>query len=365
MKISKNAKIIWIILMTAPFLTVFADRGGWRDEDNSWRWRGSDERLSSGNDDRWRGSADNSWRWRTWILRAQDEDKINRAFDRINNKLDFVRKVIDRIDKLIANINWSQMASDVKARKIAILEEIKLILQTRLQEFENIWDITPPVVSSLISSSISGSWANFSVNVNEAWKWYFVVLLNWSWVPTSAQVKAWTDNTWTTVNIKWNLNLVAWVNTFSVTGLTPSTSYVLFFTAEDNSGNLKTNVNSLNFATTASVSDVLPPTFSLSLSGVTNSWVTIAVNVNEAWKWYFVVLPNWSWIPTAAQIRSWVNSSGVTVSIKWDMNLVTWVNLVWVGWLTPNTSYIILFTAEDNSLNLQSIPVGIWFMTNQ
>ncbi len=382
MKISKKAHVALVVLLISPLLTAFADRGGWRDGEDDSRGRGSwrgdvssndDSRRWSSDDDsdsenRWRGSDDsdrnsNSWRWRSWILRPQDEDRVNRAFDRINDKINFVQRVVDRIDKLIVNINWSNMTAEVKARRVAILQDIKSILLERLQEFENVWDNRAPVISSLLSVSISSSQASFNVNVNKAWVWYFVVLPSWSWAPTATQVKAWTDSSWATAAIKWNLNLVAWNNSFSVSWLSSATSYRLYFTAQDNSWNLRNDVASLNFTTNTSTADSTPPSFVASLSWTTSSWANISVNMSEVWKWYYLALPNWSWTPTAVQVKAWTDSSWDSAAIKWSVNLVAWANMFSVIGLSPSTSYILFFAAEDIFANLNSSVGSLGFTT--
>ncbi len=270
--------------------------------------------------------------------------------------MNFLQWVVEKIDRLIEKINSSALSPAEKASKVSVLQEIKTMLLTGIEDFKNTWwDTAPPMLTSLVSTSVNSSWSSFSVNSNEAGKWYYVILPIWAPSPNSSQVRAWTDNAWTTAAFKWNVNLTAWANIFSVTWLNANTSYVLYFVAEDIASNIS-SVVSVWFLTSGGTWDTTAPTFSLSLSGsASSSWASVSVNMNEAWTGYYVVLASWSAAPTAAQVKAWTDSSWVVAALKWSINLASWANIVPVSGLSPSTGYILYFTAQDASANLSSV----------
>ncbi|EKE26895.1 MAG: hypothetical protein ACD_4C00127G0001 [uncultured bacterium (gcode 4)] len=343
------------------------------DDDSSERWRWRDRDDDNDDDDssrrnRWSDddSSNRRWRWPWWqrFLKDKDADKVTRLIDNVSirNRASFIQRVINRINVLEVAINSSSLSTEEKTRRLAILAEIKDILNEELSNIGDLTDTTPIVISWFSINSLWDTSVTVSVNVNEAWKWYFVILPSGSTAPNASQVKDWKNSSWVTANIKWNRNLVSWTNSFSANWLSPNTSYIMYFTAQDNSWNLQTSVNSLSFTTSSS--DVTAPVLLLSISSTWSSWATFSVNSNEAGKMFFVVLPSGSTSPSVSQVKDWRNSSWVTANIKWDRNIISWSNSFNVNWLSPNTSYVIFLVAQDNSWNLQTNVSSLAFTTS-
>lgn len=89
----------------------------------------------------------------------------------------------------------------------------------------------------------------FTINVNESGTGYFVVLPTNSATPSATQIKAGQDASGATASIKGLGATLSGTNTFPITGLSPSTAYIIFFTAEDTSGNLQPIPQILNVTT--------------------------------------------------------------------------------------------------------------------
>ncbi len=223
---------------------------------------------------------------------------------------------------------------------------------------------TPP--SSAFSVSwIYNNWAMLYVNSNSRWRWYFVVLPNWSWMPTSAQIRAWTDSLWTFAYMKWNFSLSEGSTSYNITGLAPDKNYIVYFVAEDIYWNLNPFPSSQAFFTTNSSSDAIPPVINASINFITNTSVTISMLSNEPGRWYYIVLPSWSNTPTSIQIRSWTDSNWNMVQSRWSFSILTWTNSFNAAWLNSNTQYVLYAAYEDLAWNMQPLPQWFWFMTSR
>ncbi len=226
----------------------------------------------------------------------------------------------------------------------------------------NIPDVTPPVLSSLTLSGVTSTGTNLSFTSTEAGKWYYVLLASGSTAPTAAQVKLWQDAASGSVILASSGTVASGLNTFTITGLTSNTSYVLYLVAEDLSGNLSISVMSTPLTTL--IVDITPPVITaLSATGITSSGATVSVDVSESGTGYYVVLSNGSSTPTAAQIKLWQDATSVVASIKGSLATTTGTNSFSLTSLSPSSAFIIFFTAEDASGNLQDVVQVVSFST--
>ncbi|EKE28248.1 MAG: hypothetical protein ACD_3C00084G0004 [uncultured bacterium (gcode 4)] len=295
-----------------------------------------------------------------WKLSQRDREKVDRKIESISaiNRQNYIEIVIVRVNSLMAAIRISAADESTKFRKVSILEDLRSILMAKLQNLTST-GANVPVISNLATTNMQG-W--FSLSSNMAWKWYYVILPSGSGAPTSAQIRSWFDNAWNTASVRWNFNLMSWVNNFNATWLSPGSNYTLYFVAEDSNGNISPTPQAMNFSTSSTSSN--PPVFSTSLSWLSGTWGILTVVSNASWRWYFVILPSWSWMPTSAQIRTGRDSSWVSAIWTWSFNLVSWTNTFNLAGLTPNTNYVLYFAAEDPFWNLNLSPSTQSFTTS-
>lgn len=227
-------------------------------------------------------------------------------------RLDYLIQVLTRIETLRGNIEASSRTPEKKARLIAILDGIVELIQNRISDGIGTGtgttdDNTPPVTSLFNVSGITSTSAMISTTINESGKGYFVILPSGSTAPTAVQVRAGQNASGTTASMKGSSNIVPGINQFSVIELSPSTSYTIYFVAEDSFGNLQTAGVNSTFTTAAAGggTDTTPPVISaLSLTGVTSTEATLKITSNEAGILYGVTLPAGSAAPSVAQVKA-------------------------------------------------------------
>lgn len=359
-------KIIWILfslLLISGFATqsYARDGGSVRLGDS----RGSEMENENDDDngtDRWHESDNRGKR-----LKKSDEDRLNNVIDNFNiqKRWDFLLRLLDRIATLKANVSASNMEPTRKASYLAALEEIRVIVKAKYDALvTTVPNTIPPSITLFQVISPTSSWVTLSLTSNEAWVWYYVILPSWSLLPTVAQVRDWLNASWTTASIKGNFNLLSWSNTVNITWLSPNVVYTLYFVAKDNVGNFTTSVYSTSFTTTTT-SDGIPPVISsFFISWITRTGATLTLTTNEVWKVYYIWAPMSFSAPSAAQVKEWKYATWDFASVRWNKDLVVWVNTVDITSLAPNTIYVLYFTQEDTSWNLWTSVKSITFITS-
>lgn len=231
-------------------------------------------------------------------------------------------------------------------------------------------DTTPPVISLLSIGGITSSDATLSATLSENGTGYFVVLPNGASVPTSLQVQSGQDASGAIVSIKGSSETITGSTQFVLTGLSATTTYALYLVATDTTGNLITTPMSINFTTLATggggngTGSTTPPTITaLSVSGTTSSGTILTATVAESGTGYFVVLPNNSAVPTAAQIKLGQDAFNAAAFMSGSSATGTWTNEFSVTGLESSTIYLIYFTAADASGNLQPVLRALGVMT--
>lgn len=295
-------------------------------------------------------------------LKKSDEDKINNIVDNfdLHKQRDYLQKILNRISTLRHNISWSNMIQVRKDRFLELLEDMRLLIQTKLDELPVEKDTTPPIISSLTLSWTFSSWTTLSFVSNESGRGYYVVIPSWILSPSVAQVKDWKDGNWIIAEIKWSMGISNWINYKTITWLTPNTSYSVYLVLEDKSKNLQTTVANISFFT-PSLNIISPVISTYSISWITYTWASLSINANMSWKVYYVILPSWNTIPNTQQIKDWKDASWSLVNLRWDSNTLTWANIVTFAWLSPWILYTIHFIYEDILGNLQSPVYSISF----
>ena len=384
MKTQKILAVLCIgtLILSNLHVPAFARNGNWNG--NTWRdddWWDSDDRWRS----RWNAvnfnRNNNSWANITprqvqsrveQVLSKKDQDTINRSIDRVPliRRLDYLLWVLSRIETLRTTVENSSRTTATKERIITLLDAIVEIIQNRINSEISWWsendDNTPPKTSSFWVSQISTNSALVSVTSNEAGTGYFVILPSSFDTPSPPQVRSWQTDSGTAAMMSGSSAIVKGLNQFSITGLSPNFAYTVHFIAEDTFENLQNNVKSRLFMTlpTWSGADTTPPIISgVSLTGVTNTGVSLQLNSNESWIIYGVSLLSGSIAPTPAQVKAWQNASGSLSSLYGTFNIITGSNQWNLSGFSPDTGYDLYLVAQDALGNLQNSVTKVSFKT--
>ena len=120
-------------------------------------------------------------------------------------------------------------------------------------------DITGPVLSNYVESNISYNQVDFSIDVNELSDVYYVVTES-AVAPTNTQVRNGQNESGASVTLSGSFMSVSAKLTQFINGLMPSTSYYIYFVAEDQASNLSSVYQ-------ASALTELPPPNALDFDG--------------------------------------------------------------------------------------------------
>lgn len=158
--------------------------------------------------------------------------------------------------------------------------------------FSTTADMTAPILSAVGVSSTSSSGATLSITSAETATGYWVVLPSAAGAPSVTQVKAGQDGSSAAASFAGNAAMVAaTAKSFTVSGLTASTAYKLYFVARDTAGN-DTTVQTVSFSTSAAVTVPGAPTSVSASAGngqATVSFTAPASNGGSAILGYTVV----------------------------------------------------------------------------
>ena len=133
--------------------------------------------------------------------------------------------------------------------------------------------------------------------------------------------------------------------TESISGLTPSTAYKIYFVAKDAASNVQTAVASVA-VTTAAAADTTPPTTTggPSVSGTTSTGTTLSATLNENGTGYYLVQAATAAAPSVAAVQA---------GTPFAMNANVAASQSIAG-LTAATDYKIHFVAKDAANNVQA-----------
>jgi len=140
-------------------------------------------------------------------------------------------------------------------------------------------DTTPPTTSA--SSIVAGlTTSTLSATINEAGTGYYIVVASGSTAPTAAQVKAGVSYTGGTKVASGNAAMVAATSKdFAISGLSGSTSYTVYFIAQDSATNLQLDAALVTIALTTNTADVTPDPFTFAAK--TNQALSTAITAAE------------------------------------------------------------------------------------
>ena len=298
-----------------------------------------------------------------------EENSEHGHHDSNKKTLEFLNKLLDTLQKQEQKIMNSNLSDTQKNQLISSLDAIIAQIEADIASLSGSGgtvDTSPPVLTSPMITDIMMTSANLVVSSNEMATGYFVILWSGASAPTSAQVKLGQDSTSSAATHSGTWALISGANTLPLTGLSPDTPYVLYFVAEDTSGNLSTSPVNLPFMTLPSGwgGDTTPPTISLlTATGMTTSSASISFSSNETGNYYYVVVASWSTAPNAGQVMLGQDSTGwaALFSGSWSMG----VGSSWfmVSGLSADTWYDLYLVAKDTTWNTSASPMSVGFMT--
>ncbi|WP_162848558.1 S-layer homology domain-containing protein [Paenibacillus nanensis] len=231
-----------------------------------------------------------------------------------------------------------------------------------------IMDDAPPVFAQTYPKPtlVTADTAKIAVQINEAGKVYYVLVPQGDPVPTNAQVKAGTDADGETPLFFGSKVVTADTqDEFTMSGLISETAYDVYFVAEDLIPNLQLSATKVSITT----ADITPPVFAPTypkLSSVTGTSADLKVQINEAGKVYYAVVPQGAPAPTNLQVKAGTDSNG-DASILHGSKTVSadTEDIFALTGLHSETEYDLYVIAEDDeaSPNIQTMPVRLQLTT--
>jgi hypothetical protein len=204
--------------------------------------------------------------------------------------------------------------------------------------------LSSPAFSSSTATSVTGT-----VSSNTAGGTMYAAVTNTSATPTSTQIETGGGN----VVARSNATAVSGTNTLTVTGLTASTSYWLWF-VQDN-GSVSNIPASVSFTTPAPTAAVLSTP---AVSTHDDISVTGTVSSDRAEGTLYAAVTNTSATPTSTQIET----GGGNVVARASAAAASGTNTLTVTGLTASTSYWLWFVQDNGSVS--NIPTSVAFTTS-
>ncbi len=275
-----------------------------------------------------------------------------------NNRLRVVRYDFDNSGAAYNTLTWTYNGGSNLARTkfYGVVLDGTIYVDTSAPTWVSTW----PQVDTLASTSFT-----VRAKTNEVGTAYYVVLPSGAPAPTAAQVKAGNDASNVAALKSGSYALAAFAeNTASVTGLTPSTAYDVWFVAQDAVPNLQASPSLVSVSTIAP--DTTPPVWVSTwpqVDTLTPTSLTARVKTDEVGTAYFVVLASGAAAPTAAQVKAGKDASDAT-ALKSGSMVINAGNIektAAVTGLFPGAAYDVWFVAQDAEAvpNLQAAAVSV------
>lgn len=142
--------------------------------------------------------------------------------------------------------------------------------------------------------------------------------------------------------------------TATISGLTASTAYKIYFVAKDTANNVQAAVQGVAVTTTATP-DLTAPTTSAgpSVSGTTDTGTTLSVTINEHGTGYYLVQAAATATPSVAAVQA-------GTSLAMAANVAATAS---ISGLTASTAYKTYFVAKDAANNVQATVQSVAFTT--
>lgn len=227
-------------------------------------------------------------------------------------------------------------------------------------------DVTAPILSSPVDTSVSDTTGSGSVMTDEGNGTLYWVLSSSASAPSAAQVKAGQMHTGASA-AKSGSQSVSGTGSQSVSGgftaLTASTTYYAHYMHEDAATN-QSNVSSGDGFTTAA--DTTAPTLTNPVDTKTGATTaTLTVDTNEANGTLYAVATISTTAPTAAQVKAGQDNSGSAATYAGNQAISsTGTKSFSATGFTAATAYKAFFMHEDASANQSAVSSGDGFTTD-
>ncbi|MGL1893831.1 MAG: Ig-like domain-containing protein [Spirochaetaceae bacterium] len=209
-------------------------------------------------------------------------------------------------------------------------------------------DETPPTLSGLASSDVTGTTAKIKGQSNENGTLYYIVNESSS-SPTATAIKSASSGIFGNDSVTANTDKV-----FDISGLDDDTTYYFHMTAVDGSGNTSSVYSSASFTTLDETPPILSGVTSSNIAGVT---AKIKGTSDEAGIIYYIITTSSS-TPTATAIRD--ASSGIYANSSVTADTEKVFNITG---LLETTQYFFYMTAADSAGNLSDVSNELNFTT--
>lgn len=303
------------------------------------------------------------------FLKPADERRIQAIIAGIEpaRREAFLRAVLANIVLAVARVNASNATDAQKARTLGLLEEIRVLIQAKLDEITGTppTDVFPPVVTNFSVSGSTSTTATVRLTSDEAGTGSYVVVLSGAAAPSAAQVMAGQNANGSAAAIQGKFAITSGANQTTVAGLASGTAYVLHFVASDASGNAQIAPVSASFSTpvVTPADTTAPVTSALSITGTTSTGTAVSVTSNESGTGWYVVLSAGATPPTAAQAMAGQDAAGNAATLRGSFSLTGGANQASVSGLSANTAYVLYFVAGDMAGNVQPTASSVNFST--
>lgn len=174
-------------------------------------------------------------------LSSANEALIRQKIESVDVSLqsDFLSRLLTRLQNTQSTLSASSMDSTRKARLLAQISDIQDIVLDRLDMMGTTNTGAADMITSMSIENITSTAATISLQIARTGTGYYVVLPSGSTIPSALQVQLGQDANNQAVTMKGSTLLNVGANQIPLTGLAPSTSYDIYFTAADSGGNLQ------------------------------------------------------------------------------------------------------------------------------
>ncbi len=226
-------------------------------------------------------------------------------------------------------------------------------------------NVAPVFDSTPVISSITGTGATLSADLDEDGTVYYVVVANGASAPSVAEVKAGTGNGGSGQLASGDFTTSSTTGSEAFSGLANSTDYDIYVVAQDDEGspNEQASVTKIDFTTiddTAPVFDSTP-----TIGSITGTGATLSADLNEDGTVYYVVVANGASAPSVAEVKAGTGNGGSGQLASGDFTTSSTTGSEAFSGLANSTDYDIYVVAQDDegSPNEQASVTKIDFST--
>jgi len=227
-------------------------------------------------------------------------------------------------------------------------------------------DTTPPVLTTPTGTVTGDTTATCSVDTDEGNGTLYMIVTEEATLASAPQITLGTDsNDAAAVYDESRVISAAGVESFSVTGLSASTTYNAQFSHRDAAGNEATPVQSVSFTTDAAPDTTAPILSAPTATATGTSSADFSVTTDESNGTLYMLVSPLDVAPSVAQIQAGEDSSGGTpVLFEFFEVLATGAQLDTTTILQPGSTYYTYFQQQDLAGNDSAVVAASAFTTD-